>query len=128
MKNVILLLAIVLGGPALAQTYTYGAKVTLQGTLVSPEGFTPDEKKLTYPALQLAKPIAVHLGPESDQNFDEPERGVMLLHLVLDQPNRQAFKKLKGQRVRVEGSLFHSDNGHHQTDVLMDVKSMSPVK
>ncbi|MDR0674593.1 MAG: DUF4431 domain-containing protein [Zoogloeaceae bacterium] len=52
----------------------------------------------------------------------------MLLHLVLDEKRMAEFKSLKGRRVSVNGTLFHSDNGNRQTDVLMDVTSISAVR
>jgi hypothetical protein len=100
---------------SIAQPYRYEpVVVTLQGTLVSAPGQTPDGKPLTFPALKLNAPIAV-LG-----SGDSPaESNVDLLHMVLNQKTAAAFRDLKGKRVLATGSLFHADNGNHQTAVLI---------
>jgi len=109
---------------AVAQ-YTYGpADVTLYGKLISAPGETPDGAKLTYPAIELMSPITVEATP-GDEMYEPTEKGVMLIHLVLDEQTMADFKQLKGRRVAASGRLFHSDNGHHQTDVLLSVKSIS---
>ncbi|MEZ2296680.1 DUF4431 domain-containing protein [Variovorax sp. RCC_210] len=101
------------------------AIVTLQGTLLSADGMTPDGVKLKFPAIRLAEPIAV----AEDAPRDWPaEHGVVLLHMALDPANMAAFKRLKGQRVQVRGKLFHADNGNHQTSVLVFAVSIAPAK
>jgi len=111
---------------ASAKTYPYDpAVVTLQGTLLSADGATPDGKKLKFPAIRLAEPISV---PEDEPRDWPAEKGVVLLHMALDEKNMAAFKRLKGQPVKVTGKLFHSDNGNHQTDVLIFPVSITPAK
>jgi hypothetical protein len=91
------------------------AVVSLSGTLLSSEGESPSGKAIAFPALQLAKPITVQ------GDADTPtERGVALMHMVLGDPKMMAaFKSLKGKPVVVTGTLFHADNGNHQTAVLV---------
>jgi len=101
------------------------AIVTLQGTLLSADGMTPDGAKLKFPAIRLAKPISV---PEDEPRDWPAEKNVVLLHMALDEKNMAAFKRLKGQTVKVTGGLFHSDNGNHQTDVLVFPASITPIK
>lgn len=101
------------------------AIVTLQGTLLSADGMTPDGAKLKFPAIRLAKPISV---PEDEPRDWPAEKNVVLLHMALDEKNMAAFKRLKGQTVKVTGKLFHSDNGNHQTDVLIFPVSITPIK
>jgi hypothetical protein len=43
------------------------------------------------------------------------------LQLVLSVPR----KELIGKKVIVKGTLFHAHTGHHHTDVLMNVESIS---
>jgi len=101
------------------------AVVTLQGTLVSGDGMTPDGVKLKFPAIRLTEPIAV----PPDEPRDWPaEQGVVLLHMALDDKNMAAFKRLKGKTVKVTGTLFHADNGNHQTSVLVCPVSITPIK
>jgi hypothetical protein len=112
---------------ASAQTYRYGpVRVALSGTLLSAPGQTPDGEALTFPALRLAAPITVDATP-GDTGIDEPtERNVSLLHLALDARTMPIFKRLKGQRATARGTLFHADNGHHQTNVLLSVEDIAP--
>jgi hypothetical protein len=106
---------------AFAVSYRYEPQnVSLSGRLISADGETPDGKAIKFPALQLSQPILV----EGDQ--DTPtEKGVLLLHLVLNQDLMSKFKELKGKSVVVKGTLFHSDNGNHQTNVLIAPSSIS---
>ena len=117
-------LLIFLSGGAWAQQYRYGAEVTLYGTIVSAPGETPDGKRNAYPALELVVPVTVNPEP-GDEEFSPTAKGVMLLQMVLDQRGMAEFKRLKGKRASVSGTLFHSDNGNHQTDVLIDVSLIS---
>lgn len=97
--------------------------VTVHGKLLSAPGATPDGKKLTFPAIQLDSPITV----EGDQE-SPTERGVVLMHLVLNPRMMESFKSLKGQPATITGSLFHADNGNHQTNVLMTPAQIRPAK
>lgn len=128
MKNSIWLAALLsLAVPlsSFAQAYKYEPAVaTLQGTLLSAPGETPNGKKITFPALQLAKPITVQGTSEDPPS----EKGVILLHMVLNDKTMEIFKDLKGKRVTVTGALFHSDNGNHQTNVLVTPTSIAPAK
>ena len=112
---------------AFAQSYKYDAPVTLEGVLVSSTAdpaITYDEKSHQFPALKLRKPMSVLCAPK--ETDCQPETGVTLLHLVLKQPQMAGFKSLKGKAAKLSGTLFHSDNGHHFTSVLLDVESITP--
>ena len=126
--KIVLILSALISFSALAQTYKYGpADVTLYGTLISAPGETPDGEKLTYPAIELVIPITVEATP-GDEIYEPTEKGVMLIQLVLDERTMTEFKRLTGRRVAASGKLFHSDNGHHQTDVLLSVKAISAAR
>ncbi len=101
------------------------AVVTLQGALLSADGMKPEGEKLKFPAIRLTKPISV---PEDEPRDWPAEKNVVLLHMALDEKNMAAFKRLKGKTVEVTGRLFHSDNGNHQTSVLIFPVSISPIK
>ena len=110
---------------AAAQSYPYEpAVVTLQGTLLSSPGETPDGVKLRFPSLRLGKPITVQNAP----NDPDTEKGVVLMHMALNEKNMATFKRLKGQPVKVVGTLFHADNGNQQTNVLVSPVSITPLK
>lgn len=107
-----------------AQTYKYEpTAVTLHGKLLSSPGETPDGKRITFPALQLSKPIMV----QGDQETPT-EKGVTLMHMVLEPKMMETFKSLKGKSVSVTGTMFHSDNGNHQTSVLITPSAITPTK
>jgi hypothetical protein len=108
------------------QTYKYDSVITLEGVFISAiadAAITSDEKPHKYTALKLNKPISVLC--KSDDQYCETEDGVMLLQLVLKDAEWSKYKKLKGKKVKVQGTLFHSDNGNHFTSVLLDVSSIT---
>jgi hypothetical protein len=116
--------ALVMPLASFVQSYTYEpAVVTLQGKLLSAPGETPDGKKMMFPAMQLSKPIMVQGDEENPA-----EKGIVLMHLVLNPKMMETFKHLKGTLVSVTGSPFHSDNGNHQTNVLMTPSAITPIK
>ncbi|MCC8537024.1 DUF4431 domain-containing protein [Xanthomonas axonopodis pv. poinsettiicola] len=124
-QRLLLMLCCVVAAPAGAQSYRYGApEVTLEGTLISATGLTPDGAKVTYPALQLAAPLTVE-ATEGSEEFEPAATGITLVQLSLDATSMRAFKQWKGQQARVAGTLFHSDNGHHYTEVLLSVTRVS---
>lgn len=128
MTSLLVILSTLISSAAFAQTYAYGpSEVTLYGTLISAPGETPDGAKITYPALELVLPITVSSTP-GDELFEPTEKGVMLIHLALDKETADQFVQLKGRRIAATGNLFHSDNGHHQTDVLLLVKALSAAR
>jgi len=88
--------------------------VTLKGKIFSSSGETPDGRKISFPAIQLDSPITV----QGDQEIPT-EKGVVLLQMVLNPTVIDRFKALNGTTVFVKGALFHSDNGNHQTNVLI---------
>ena len=111
---------------AAAKTYQYDpVVVTLRGTLVSGPGITPDGESFKFPAIRLVEPIDV---PDDEPRDWPAEKGAVLLHMALDEKNMAVFKRLKGKSVKVTGRLFHSDNGNHQTDVLISPISITPAK
>lgn len=122
------LTALLIAAPAAAATKPLPyepAIVSLQGTLLSGDGTTPDGDKLKFPAIRLFAPISV---PDDARRDWSAEQGVVLLHLALDDRNMAAFKRLKGKRVKVTGTLFHADNGNQQTNVLVFPVSIKPLE
>jgi uncharacterized membrane protein YcgQ (UPF0703/DUF1980 family) len=112
---------------ASAESYNYNTMVTLEGALVLPT----TDPEVTYcdiqhkfPAINLLKPISVVCEPTD--TFCQTETDVILLHLVLKQPQMAKFNKLKGKTVKVRGILFHAESGHDFTSILMDVDLINP--
>ncbi len=73
--------------------------------------------------LSLDKPINVRAKDETDPISGPSVDNVRELQLVLHEPRRE----LIGKKVIIKGTLFHAHTGHHHTDVLMDVQSISLV-
>lgn len=105
------------------------AVVELEGKLSIKTFFGPpnfgenpetDSKERSW-ILSLDKPINVQSKDETDPVLGPSVENVRELQLVLHEPRRE----LIGKKVRVKGTLFHAHTGHHHTDVLMDVQSIS---
>lgn len=112
---------------AFAQSYKYNTVVTLEGALVFPTADPEDtncDKPHKFPAINLLKPISVVCEPMD--MFCQPETHIILLQLVLKQPQMEKFKRLKGKTVKVRGILFHAESGHDFTPLLMDVDLIIP--
>ena len=102
--------------------------VELEGKLVVKTYFGPpnfgenpesDSKEKEW-ILSLDKPINVRGRTEAVYE-NTPVEDVREMELVL----LGSHKDLIGKRVVLRGTLFHANTGHHHTDVLMDVQSIS---
>jgi|SRR5580765_486233 len=104
--------------------------VELRGKLITkmyygPPNYGEDPKtdsKETFFILLLSKPVNVRgnsdpAGPEEQVSVEH----VRKMELVLTIPH----KNMIGKNVIVKGTLFHGFTGHHHTDVLMFVQSIS---
>lgn len=108
-----------------AQTYRYGPdEVSLYGTLVSMPGETADGKKYMYPAVQLFAPISV----QAQDAYSPYAGGVLLIQLNLNGELMSTYQRLKGMRVNLTGTLFHSHTAWHQTPVLITVTNIAESK
>ena len=90
----------------------YDKPVTLQGNIKKENG---------YPMLYLSKPISTVLGSDSDGMYN-PVDNVNKIQIVWTK------EKLPTGCVTVKGELFGAHTAHHQTDVLIDLKSYSKCK
>lgn len=80
-----------------------------------------DSREL-LPILVLSKPVNVRGSPDPDAGPDRVSvEDVRKMELVLTIPH----KNIIGKNVVVKGTLFHGFTGHHHTDVLMKVESIS---
>ena len=106
------------------EEYKYGpATFTLQVKLFTATGENADGKKITYPAIQLINPITV----QGDQETPT-EKAVVLMQMVLEPKMADLFKTMNGETVFVTGSMFHSDNGNHITNVLVTPSAISKIE
>ncbi|NOT19635.1 MAG: DUF2628 domain-containing protein [Sideroxydans sp.] len=89
--------------------------VTLKGKLISAKGETPDEKEVSYPALQLDSPISIRGNGESNN----PETGVTIIQLALNKQLWPVYESSKGTSVTVTGTLFQRSSPYHYAKVLI---------
>jgi len=106
------------------------AVVELKGKLTTKMYYGPPnygeepktDSKEELPILVLSKPANVRGNPDSDAGPDRLSvKHARKMELVLRMPH----KDLLGKNVIVKGTLFHAFTGHHHTDVLMNVESIS---
>jgi len=106
------------------------AVVELKGKLMTKMYYGPTnfgehpktDSKETPPILVLSKPVNVRRNPDSDIEYNRISvEHVRKIELVLTIPQ----KNMMGKNVIVSGTLFHAFTGHHHTDVLMRVQSIS---
>jgi hypothetical protein len=119
-----LALALALATPARADCLSYEPnRVSIPGTLTrvvfpGPPNFEDvarGDKPETYFVLKLQQPACVN------GNGQEPARqDILTIQLVLTAPQFSQFRPLLGKRVRLSGSLFGAETGHHHTPVLME--------
>jgi hypothetical protein len=76
----------------------------------------------TYWILHLARPICTTASADNDA-----ESNVTDIQLILAPKQYALYKKFIGgrARVRVTGKLLHAITGHHHTQVLLELTSMS---
>jgi hypothetical protein len=76
--------------------------------------------------LTLKEPINVEIkgGKETDDDFNEPEKGVRELQVVFSasMPSAHQMKK----EITLKGTLYHAHTAHHRRRVLMMVHSWKP--
>lgn len=103
--------------------------VELKGKLIIKPFFGPpnfgenpetDSKERSW-ILSLTTPINVRANTEADPILFPSVENVRELQLVLPEPHRE----LIGKNIIVKGTLFHANTGHHHTDVLVVVQSIS---
>jgi len=64
-------------------------------------------------------------GKHDDELNSESETGIKQMQLVVvNDADRKRYASLIGKNVQVTGTLFHAQNGHHRTPVLLTVKSI----
>lgn len=107
------------------------ATVELEGRLVIQNEWGPPnfgeqpltDRKEKVPVMVLAKAINVRGTPGDMLNGTSVEgtRRVQLVFPYTPIP----YQQLIGQKIRVNGNLFHAHTGHHHTPVLIWVRSLS---
>jgi len=102
---------------------TLSGKVVLR-TFFGPPNFgeSPEsDARETQALLQLNQPLCTLAAEEREEQAERNQRLVTLVPL-----GGLSLKQYAGKHVAVQGSLFHADNGHHHTPVLIAIRQ-APV-
>ena len=86
------------------------------------ESIQKGDRAETQALLELDRPICVLADAKDGPNSDD-ERDQRVVTLVPASGLRAA--RNTGARVRVEGTLFHAQTGHHRTAVLIEAKRIT---
>lgn len=119
------------GAPALANPcLPYGpTEVSLSGVLrtkafpVPPnyESIKKGDRKETAWLLTLSNAVCT----SGNEYPDVSETNLRQLQLVIMKTDHwKTVRSLKGKRIKVTGTLFHSHTGHHRTRVLIEVRNI----
>lgn len=82
------------------------------------------DKKETCWLLKLREPVNV-VADQSD-DFNEAEKNVKEIQLVLEPPQYKLWRAVVGKAsiVTLSGTLFHAHTGHHHREILMAVQTL----
>jgi hypothetical protein len=119
------------------QVFTYGPTVALSGTLElqtfpgppNYESIRNGDKRERCFYLRLDVPVEVEAkGAHPGVVNVQTERNVSVVQLAIDAEDDRLWSRFRkagpGQRVKVEGTLFHQFTGHHHSRVLISVSKM----
>lgn len=90
------------------------------------ENIKNGDRDETGPYLILDKPIDIKLTPKIQIGNDEFRHNVKLIQLIVH--TNSDWKKIKqGNYVRIRGTLFNAQTGHHHTRVLLEVNNVKVI-
>lgn len=107
------------------------ASVTLSGKLVKKtlpgepnyENTTQGDHKETVWFLELPQAICVAPGKDAVQEGESAVKRIQL-QLLLTARQKPQLSNWLGKSVKVSGSLFHAQSGHHHTKILLTVSDI----
>jgi hypothetical protein len=112
---VILIFFIGLGwAKAEEKSYPVNKNIELTGTVKEGIGYDANNKREEYYFLSLKKPISVIA-----DEFNDETKGVKEIQLV--PLSGVAIGGFLGKKIATKGKLFHADNSHHHTKILLEV-------
>lgn len=102
---------------------TLSGKVVLRTFFGPPNyGESPEtDARETQALLQLDQPLCTLASDARDEPAERNQRTVTLVPM-----GSLSLKPYVGKHVSVQGSLYHADNGHHRTPVLIAIRQ-APV-
>jgi hypothetical protein len=135
--SLIVLLFVAVGGARAQCLEAAPQTVTLEGIIFSKDFPGPPnyqsirsgDERMRYWILRLNKSVCVKRGYDDFLNTDI--RNVREIQLVfMDDSLYARHRNLVRRRahLRVIGSLYHQETGHHVTKILVNVKSVVPVR
>jgi Domain of unknown function (DUF4431) len=91
-------------------------------------GENPESDSVEYPIiLVLPRPVRVQGDPTSELN-SETFANITQVQLVIDDGIAPGYSKYFERDVEVTGKLFAGHTGHHHTDVLITVETLTPAR
>jgi hypothetical protein len=97
--------------------YEYNTPYIFRGTVVKKVYHDNETGKHHYLALELDNPICT-----LQKEYATRESEIM--HMQISSGGNNMIQKLEGKYVELKGSLYHSDNAHHFTKVLISLNSI----
>lgn len=111
--------------------------VELSGVIRDENGWGPPnygedpetDEKVVYPVLVLDKPVNVRPHEDDDTGFNQVYENVNKMQLVILQDNLwDDVHQNLNKRVKMQGTLFGKQTGHHYTDVLIMVEGITSIE
>ncbi len=100
-----------------SRCFEYDKPYTFKGKIVKKVYYDNETGNHNFLALELYKPICT-LPKEYARRESE------ITHMQISSGGSNMVQKLEGRHVELKGSLYHSDNAHHFTKVLISLKSI----
>jgi hypothetical protein len=116
-------------GALAASCLSYDTPATLSGKVIIKTFFGPPnygenpetDSRESQGILVAANPICVSESKEYDAEKNQ-------FQITLVPPRGVNLQTFAGKRVTVQGTLFHADNAHHHTTILMEVRRIDAVR
>ena len=127
------LITIYTSNSVIGKTFHYAPTIVqLTGKIALEEHYGPpnfgedpnSDEKVVVPVLALDKPIDVDGDDQNPLNNDS-FKDVWRIQLVFSQ--KIEFGRFVNQHVKVRGTLFEKQTGHHYTNVLLKVDELAPA-
>ena len=90
------------------------------------ESIEAGDRPEIYWILQVTVPIRLQWRGFEIRSPLEMTDDLYDFQLVFHSNEYERFERLLGRVVDVKGTLFHGHTGHHKTEALLDVNSLSP--
>jgi hypothetical protein len=103
------------------KTYPPNKEVELTGVVKEGVGYDANNRREEYYYLSLEKAISV-----GRDEFSDEEKGVKEIQLV--PLSDVVIGGFLGKQITIKGKLFHADNSHHHTKILLAVSKSNDAR